>query len=290
MILAIVQSLRIRQWTKNLLVFAGLIFSQNLLETDLLIKAFFGFVLFCLVSSSGYIFNDIGDIEKDRLHPEKCKRPLASGRLSIRVALCVVLLLLAGGLFFSFWVHQGFGWIVLGYISLSLVYTRVLKKIPILDVIVIASGFVLRAIAGAVIIDVSISSWLLLCTIFLALFLALSKRRNELTMLGDDATHHRKILVAYSPVLIDQMVSVVTASTVIAYALYTTSTETVAKFGTRNLVFTLPFVLYGIFRYLYLVHQENMGGSPEQILLKDKSMIINILLYLLTVAVFLYFK
>ncbi|MFH1941491.1 MAG: hypothetical protein ABIL68_05250 [bacterium] len=181
-----------------------------------------------------------------------------------------------------------FGWIAAAYVVVMLSYTFFLKKVVILDVIVIASGFVLRAVAGAVVIDVSISSWLLVCTIFLALFLGLNKRRHELILLGEDATSHRHILKEYSPYLLDQMISVVTASTVMAYALYTTAAETVEKFGTRNLILTLPFVLYGIFRYLYLVHQKNMGGSPEQIFIKDGAMMLNIVLYLAVVGVILY--
>jgi len=290
MILPLIESLRPKQWTKNLLIFAGLLFSQKLFDVPLLLKSAAAFFLFCLLSGSEYVVNDLKDVEQDRNHPIKSKRPIASGRLSISFAIVFVLIFMIGGIAAAFLLERGFGWIALSYTVLMLAYTFRLKHIVILDMIIIAMGFVLRAVAGAAAIGVTISSWLLVCTTFLALFLALSKRRHELILLGDDAESHRKILGEYSPYLLDQMVAVVTASTVMAYALYTMAPETVDKFGTRNLIFTLPFVLYGIFRYLYLVHQKNMGGSPEMILLKDRSMIINIFLYLAAAGLILYWR
>jgi len=290
MVGSIIESLRPRQWTKNLLLFAGLLFSKNLFQVDLLFKAAVGFVIFCFLSGAEYIINDIIDLKQDRAHPLKSRRPIASGRLPVSLAVVVAVVLAIGGIVSSFLLSRAFGWIAVTYFVLVLGYTLVLKRVVILDVIIIALGFVLRAVAGAAVIGVSISSWLLICTTFLALFLALSKRRHELILLGENATLHREILEEYSPYLLDQMVAVVTASTVMAYALYTTSAETVEKFGTRNLIFTLPFVLYGIFRYLYLVHQKNMGGSPEQILIRDLPMIINIFLYLLVTGFILYLR
>lgn len=290
MIIALILSLRPKQWTKNLLVFAGLLFSMNLFHTQSVVKALAAFVLFCILSGTVYVINDLLDLEQDKAHPVKCKRPLASGRLSKKVAVIAVIVLAVGGLVLSFMLNLSFGIVALSYFLLMLGYTLALKHMVILDVIVIAMGFVLRAVAGAMVIHVTISSWLLVCTIFLALFLGLSKRRHEMVLLGDEAKNHRKILGEYSPYLLDQMVAVVTASTVMAYALYTTAPETVEKFQTRNLIFTLPFVLYGIFRYLYLVHQKKMGGSPEMVLLKDKPMITNILLYALTVGFILYWR
>jgi 4-hydroxybenzoate polyprenyltransferase len=288
MVVPLIQSLRPKQWTKNFLLFAGLIFSEHLFEQASLIRALAGFVLFCLLSSGEYLINDLMDLEKDRTHPVKSKRPLASGKVSIPVALITSLILLTGSLFASFVLGTNFGWIALSYALMILAYSLFLKRVVILDVIVVAMGFVLRATAGAVVIRVSISSWLLVCAVFLALFLAMCKRRHELVLLGEDATTHRKILYEYSPYLLDQMIAVVTASTVMAYALYTTASETVEKFGTRNLIFTLPFVLYGIFRYLYLVHQKNLGGSPELVLLKDRPMQLNLLLYGFMVGFILY--
>lgn len=290
MFVALIQSLRPRQWTKNLLLFAGLLFSISLFQMDLLLRAALGFVIFCILSSGEYLVNDLLDLKKDRAHPIKSKRPIASGKVSIPAAAITAVILIVGGLTLSFYIETNFGWIAFIYVLMILAYSLFLKHVVILDVLIVALGFVLRAIAGAVIIQVSISSWLLVCTIFLALFLGLNKRRHELVLLGVDARNHRKILGQYSPYLLDQMMAVVTASTVMAYALYTTASETVEKFGTRNLILTLPFVLYGIFRYLYLVHQKNLGGSPELILLKDRPMQINILLYVLTVGFILYYR
>ena len=290
MMLRLIESLRPRQWTKNLLLFAGLLFSKSLFSTPLLLKTVFGFVLFCLLSGAAYLINDLVDLKQDRVHPLKSKRPLASGKISVPWVVVTVCVLIPGSLILSFVLDTEFGWIASLYLLVMVGYTVLFKRIVILDVLIIAFGFVLRAVAGTVIIDVTISSWLLICTTFLALFLALSKRRHELVLLGEDAKSHRKILGEYSAYLLDQMIGVVTASTVMAYALYTTASDTVAKFGTRNLVFTLPFVLYGIFRYLYLVHRKDMGGSPELVLLKDKGMIINILLYLITGAFIIYWS
>lgn len=288
LIRAIVQSLRPKQWTKNLLLFSGLLFSQNLLETTFFIKVTLGFILFSILSGGVYLINDIVDLKQDRLHPLKSQRPLASGRLPVPWAIVTALILLSIGLSLSFHLQTEFGWVALIYLLLTMGYTLIFKHVIILDVLIIAVGFVLRAIAGAVVIDVSISSWLLICTTFLALFLALTKRRHELVLLQENAVNHRKILNEYSTYLLDQMISVVTASTVMAYALYTTSSETVEKFGTRKLIWTLPFVIFGIFRYLYLVHKKNMGGSPEHILIKDRSLAVNIFLYVLTVVFILY--
>lgn len=290
LIRSLVESFRSKQWTKNLLLFAGLLFSQNLFETSLFVKAVLGFLLFSLLSSGVYLINDLADLKQDRFHPLKSKRPLASGRLPVSWAVVSAFFLLSAGLSLSFCIQYKFGWIVLTYTMLTLGYTLVFKNIVILDVLIIAIGYVLRAVAGAVVIDVSISSWLLICTTFLAIFLGLTKRRHELVLLGENAVNHRRILNKYSPYLLDQMISVVTASTVMAYALYTTSSETVEKFGTRNLIWTLPFVLYGIFRYLYLVHKKNIGGSPEQILIKDHPLLMNIFLYVLAVVLILYWR
>ena len=288
MILALIQSFRPKQWTKNLLIFAGILFSQRIFELGPLINSILGFISFCMLSSAEYLVNDLLDLEKDRAHPIKSLRPLASGKLSISLAMVAAVILFFSGLTLAFYLRSEFGLVALIYTVLLLLYSFILKHIVILDVIIIASGFVLRAMGGAVVVHVSISSWLLICTIFLALFLGLCKRRYELILLGDDASEHRKILGEYSPYLLDQMIGVVTAGSVMAYALYTTAQDTVNKIGSRNLIITIPFVLYGIFRYLYIVHAKNMGGSPELDLIKDKSMIINILLYLIAVALIIY--
>jgi 4-hydroxybenzoate polyprenyltransferase len=283
-------SLRPKQWTKNVLLFAGLIFSKNLFQFPLFLKVAAGFVVFCALSGAGYLINDILDLRQDRIHPLKSKRPLASGRLTVPAAFSTALVLAVSGLAAAFSINVFFGLIALVYMSTTLGYTLFFKHVVILDMIVLATGFVLRAVAGVTVIHVTISSWLLVCTIFLALFLTLGKRRHELILLGEDAQAHRPILEEYSPYLLDQMVSVVTASTLMTYTLYTMAPETIEKFGTRNLVLTTPFVLFGIFRYLYLMHQKNLGGSPEQILLKDIPMVINSLLYFIATSLIIYLK
>jgi 4-hydroxybenzoate polyprenyltransferase len=283
-------SLRPRQWTKNVLLFAGLIFSKNLFHWPLLLKATAGFVLFCVLSGAGYLINDILDLKQDRIHPLKSRRPIASGRLPVSLALASALLLMASGLAVAFAIDRLFGLVALAYVSITIGYALFFKHVVILDMIVLATGFVFRAVAGVAIIHVTISSWLLVCTIFLALFLTLGKRRHELVVLGARAGSHRPILEEYSPYLLDQMVSVVTASTLMTYTMYTMAGETIEKFGTRNLVLTTPFVLFGIFRYLYLMHQKKLGGSPEQILLQDVPMVINILLYFIVTSLIIYIK
>jgi 4-hydroxybenzoate polyprenyltransferase len=287
--LLLLSSMRPRQWTKNLILFAALIFSQNVFSPPLLFRAVAAFAIFCLLSGCVYIINDLLDLNQDKIHPIKSKRPLASGRLKpvTAVMATVVLFFLSfGGA--AVLTNRTFLIIAVIYFILQLAYSTLLKHVVILDVFCIAAGFVLRAIGGAEVIDVPFSTWLLFCTMLLSLFLALSKRRHELMLLEDDAVHHRKILFEYSPYLLDQMISVVTASTVITYTLYTVSEETVSKFGTDRLKYTIPFVLYGIFRYLYLIHQKNEGGSPEHVLLNDLPLIICVLLYGLTVGLILY--
>ena len=281
-------SMRPKQWTKNLILFAALVFSQNLFDGQSFLRVLEAFILFTLLSGSVYIFNDLIDIEKDRLHPKKSQRPLASGKLKPRDAILASVLLGIVGLVFSFLLEIRFGMVALSYLILQLAYTFSLKHIIILDVFCVAAGFVLRVLAGAVVIDVPVSTWLLVCTMLLALFLSFCKRRHELINLEGEAVNHRKSLREYSAYLLDQMIAVVTASTLISYSLYTMSAETVQKFGTKNLKYTIPLVLFGIFRYLYLIHQKDEGGNPENIILKDKPMILNICLYVLTVALVLY--
>ena len=248
------------------------------------------FILFTLLCGAVYIFNDIIDIEKDRCHPKKSQRPLAAGKLSPRNAIIASLLIGITSLAFSLFLNIRFGMAVLSYLILQFAYTFSLKHIIILDVFSVAAGFVLRVLAGAMVIDVPVSTWLVVCTMLLALFLSFCKRRHELINLEMEAVNHRKSLKDYSAYLLDQMIAVVTASTLISYALYTMSEETVKKFGTTDLKYTIPLVLFGIFRYLYLIHQKNEGGSPESIILKDKPMILNLLFYLGTVGVILYFE
>jgi 4-hydroxybenzoate polyprenyltransferase len=285
--LALLASLRPRQWVKNLFVFAGVIFSQQLL-TPRVWPALAAFAIFCGLSGAIYLFNDVADADKDRLHESKRLRPVASGALPIGAAIGFGVLLLAGCLAAAFRLSPAFGLVALFYGVLLTAYSVWLKHLVILDVLTVAAGFVLRAVAGAVAVDVEISGWLLICTILIALFLALGKRRHEYRSLQGDAAAHRPILAEYSEGFLDQMISVVTASTVTTYALYTMSPETVAKFHTRLLPLTLPFVLYGIFRYLYLLYRRDLGGNPSDLLVTDRGLLLDALLWMLTTFAIIY--
>jgi 4-hydroxybenzoate polyprenyltransferase len=288
MVKYILESARPRQWTKNCFVFAALLFSKNLFNVPLLFRAVFAFIIFCLLSGCVYLLNDIVDLTGDKIHPVKSRRPLASGRLGISEAMWVLVILTPLSLGASLYLNVSFFLVALTYVLAQLAYSFFLKHIVILDVFAVTLGFVLRVAAGALAIDVESSSWFLICATLLALFLALSKRRHELVTLELNAPSHRKVLSEYSPDLLDQMMSVVTASTVIAYSLYTMSEETITRVGTRNLIYTVPFVLYGIFRYLYLIHKKGEGGNPEMVLITDKPLMIDILLWVITVAIVLY--
>lgn len=287
---AIIKSIRPAQWTKNLFVFAALIFARKFFSPRELALSVGAFLVFCLVSGGFYIFNDIRDCEEDRLHPKKCLRPIAHGDLGRGPAMAVFIILSAVGLTAAFLLGRGFFYAVAIYFLLQVAYSLKLKHVVILDIFVIAAGFVIRVVAGGLVIDVPLSSWLFICTTLLALLLAMGKRRHELVLLEDKATNHRAILKEYSAYLLDQMIAVVTASTLIAYCLYTISAETVAKFGTEHLIWTAAFVLYGIFRYLYLVHQKGKGGSPEELIIQDKPLLINIVLWIGAVVLIIYLK
>lgn len=284
----LVRSLRPSQWTKNLIVFAALMFGERLLDARSVAYATAAFVIFCALSGVVYLLNDVADRHADRMHPIKRDRPIASGAVPVQTALGLAAVLTLGALGAAFWLRPMFGVIGASYLALLALYSGPLKHVVIIDVITIAVGFVLRAAAGAVAIDVQISHWLFILTILLALFLALSKRRHELVLLADGATSHRRILQEYSPYLLDQMISVVTASTLVAYAIYTVSPETIEKFGTDKLSLTLPFPLYGIFRYLYLVHQKEGGGSPSAMLLNDRPLLLCVALWAVAVAIVIY--
>jgi len=285
---AILASLRPHQWTKNLVVFAALGLSKHLFDTGPLLRTLLGFALFCGLSGTVYLLNDIVDVERDRLHPLKRLRPIASGALSISMATGVALGLGALSVGLSALLGSRFLFCALAYLASNLLYSFKLKEVVIVDVLSVSLGFVIRAIAGAYTVGVDISEWLLICTLLLSLFLTLSKRRHELTSLSDTASDHRKILAEYSPYLLDQMISVVTASCVTAYAFYTTAQETREKFQTTRLSWTIPFVLYGIFRYLYLVHHKEQGGSPTDVLLTDRPLLVAVGLWALAIAVIVY--
>jgi 4-hydroxybenzoate polyprenyltransferase len=285
---ALLASLRPRQWTKNLLVFAGLIFSRGLLEPALVARSVLAFSLFCLLSGGVYLINDVMDAERDRAHPQKRHRPVASGRLPPAVALAAGVGLLAGATAAAFLLSPRFGLVALAYAVLLTAYSAGLKHVVIVDTLIIAGGFVLRALAGVVVLGIDFSDWLLLCTILLALFLTFGKRRAELRELEAGAIGHRPILSEYSPELLDQMIAVVTASTLMAYALYTMATETHLRLGTARLPLTIPFVLYGIFRYLYLLYRRDLGGNPSEHLLTDLALLVDVALWGAAVIVILY--
>lgn len=281
-------SLRPEQWTKNLIVFAGALFGGRLLDPSALALAVAVFLIFCGLSGAVYLFNDLADREVDQRHPLKRSRPIASGELGSTTAMAAGAVLAVAAAGAAFWIAPLLGLVATVYLALLLAYSFALKHLVIVDALTIAAGFVLRAVAGAVAVAVPISQWLLVCTTLLALFLALSKRRQELTLLAEGATEHRRILNEYSPYLLDQMIAVVTASTLIAYAVYATSPDTAQRLGTSRLGLTIPFVLYGIFRYLYLVHQKRGGGSPAALLLTDGPLLACVALWAAAVAVILY--
>jgi len=273
------------QWTKNLILFAGLIFSINFFnvrDVFLTVNAFF---LYCLLSSSIYIINDIVDIDRDRLHPLKCKRPVASGELSVKRAITFAFFLVFLSLLYSYFLEFYFFLTSMVYFLLNLTYSLWFKKVIILDVLSIAMSFVLRAVAGVVIINVIISPWLLMCTFLLALFMAIGKRRGEMLCADKNYARHREVLSDYDISLLDQMISVVASSLLLAYSLYTfTSGRSIV------LMVTIPFVLYGIFRYLYLVYQEKRGDNPTSIFISDRPLQINMLFWILLIFLIIYWK
>jgi 4-hydroxybenzoate polyprenyltransferase len=286
--MAFIRALRPHQWTKNLLVFAALLFSKHLFEPEPFLRAFLAFLAFCGLAGAVYLWNDVADLEQDRLHPKKKMRPLAKGEISIRQATLGAVALVVVALSLSFWLDTSLGLCASVYLAINLGYSFGLKHVVILDVLTLALGFVLRALAGGFAIQAPVTEWLLVLTLLLALFLGLAKRRHEITSLGEGAASHRAILAEYSPYLIDQMTSVVTASVVTAYAFYTLSPDTVLKFGTARLSWTLPLVLYGIFRYLYLVHQKDRGDSPTDMLLTDRPLLATVALWVALVIAIVY--
>jgi len=281
-------SFRPTQWFKNLFIFAALVFSRNLNDLSMGLSVLGAFALFCLLSSGTYLINDLFDLRNDREHPLKSRRPLASGQLSKSTAAITAAVLVLASLGLSFLLHPHFGVAALTYLVINLAYSAYLKQVVILDVMLVAFGFVLRAVAGALVIEVEISSWLLICTVLIALFLALGKRRHEVQLLAEGSSQHRRVLGEYSPYFLDQMIAVVTASALMSYTLYTLSPEVARKFGDNDLMFTVPFVLYGIFRYLYLVHRQSKGGSPAHVLLTDRPLMLDILLWFAAVWFILY--
>ena len=282
------RSLRPGQWTKNLFVFGALMFARRLGDLHAVAAALLAFLVFCALSGAVYLVNDVFDREQDRRHPLKARRPIAAGAVGVPLALSTAALLGLLGLASAWLLGPRFLAVAATYLALLIGYSMFLKHIVILDVLTIAAGFVLRAEAGGVAIAVPVSQWLLICTSLLALFLALAKRRHELLLLAEGATGHRPILDEYTPYLLDQMIAVVTASTLIAYVFYAISPETALRFGTPLLGLTVPFPLYGIFRYLYLVHRREEGGSPADLLLTDRPLVIAVVLWVASVILIIY--
>jgi 4-hydroxybenzoate polyprenyltransferase len=292
-LMGLVVSMRPKQWIKNGLVFLPLIFSVNLYWTPRAPGALrshvaptvLAFLLFCATASATYLINDRLDLEKDRQHPKKRLRPLAAGLLPPWVAVVTALLLLAGALPAAIRLRPAFGGVLLLYATITLLYSLYLKHVVLLDVFTLASGFLLRTVAGAVVVGIPISPWLYVCATLGALFLGFGKRRQELLLLRDDAGHHRAILRQYSPALIDHLLAVITSSLVMAYALYTFTAENLPR--GHQMMWTIPFVLYGVFRYLYLVHVRGQGGSPEEVLYRDRPLALAVVAWLATVVVVL---
>ncbi|WP_440960891.1 decaprenyl-phosphate phosphoribosyltransferase [Paenibacillus nitricinens] len=270
--------MRIKQWTKNLLVFASAIFSGAILNPSTLIDAFLAFLSFSFMASTIYIINDIVDVEKDRLHPEKCHRRIASGAISIPAAIMIgiITFIIAIGLAYS--INYSVILAVLAYFVMNLSYSLYLKHVVLIDVMIIAAGFVLRAVTGALAVDGVLTSWFILCTLGLSLFLALGKRRHELLLFKNDPSNQRKVLNFYSVEMLDQLMTIITGVLIMFYSMYAASEE-------PAMMFTIPFVLYGIFRYYYLIHMKNAGGKPEEILLNDKHILVTVILFAILVVV-----
>jgi 4-hydroxybenzoate polyprenyltransferase len=271
-----------------LVVFAALALSKHLFDPEPALRAGLAFLLFCGLSGAVYLVNDVADAEKDRLHPRKRLRPIASGQLGARAASTLAGALALVCLLGAFLLGPPFAGTAAAYLGLNLLYSFRLKDVVILDALSVSLGFVLRAVAGGLAVRVQVSDWVVVCTLLLALFLALAKRRHELTSLSDQAREHRKILAEYTPYLLDQMISVVTASCVTAYAFYTLAPETHEKYQTTALAWTIPFVIYGVFRYLYLVHQKEQGGSPTEILVTDLPLLLTVALWAVTIVAIVY--
>ncbi|MFH2040337.1 MAG: decaprenyl-phosphate phosphoribosyltransferase [Chloroflexota bacterium] len=282
MLFELIRMLRIKQWTKNALVFFALIFDKQLFHPVALLRTTCGFLLFCLISSAVYIFNDISDIEADHQHPEKKNRPLPSGRLPIKIAWVAGIFLVTLVLPLSYLLSPSFAAVILAYLILILVYSKWLKHIPILDVLIIAAGFVLRVHAGVTLIAIErFSPWLYVVTTLGALYLGFGKRRAELALLAGDANSHRRVLNGYTIPLLDQYIMIVSSTTILAYSLYTFSAPNLPE--NHSMMLTIPFVIYGVFRYLYLVQSKHAGGAPEEVLLSDRPLQAAILLWGITV-------
>jgi 4-hydroxybenzoate polyprenyltransferase len=289
-IAAFVEALRPQQWIKNAFVCAPAIFAGELFDTAVMARVAAAVALFCASSSATYLLNDLLDRQSDRKHPIKRQRAVASGRLSTRLAAGAALVIAAAAMVLAMMLSGAFAIALAGYVAVTVLYSTLLKHAVILDVMALAAGFVLRVAAGAVVAGVEASEWLFLCTLLIALFLGFSKRRHELTLLEGEAASHRRVLVHYSPELLDQMLVIVATAAVICYILYTIWPDTVAKFGTNHLIYTVPFVIYGIFRYFYLIHRHDVGGDPTDSLLTDRPLLVAVLFWGVVAVSVIYFR
>jgi 4-hydroxybenzoate polyprenyltransferase len=279
--------MRPKQWTKNVFLLAALVFDKKLFAPDFLFRALLAFGLFCAISSAVYLINDLVDMEKDRQHPAKRNRPLASGELAPPVAAAAAVVLIIVSLLVAYLLDRPFAVVATAYLLLMILYSFLLKNIVIVDVLTVAVGFVLRVAAGVVVVQATrFSPWLYFCTVFGALFIAISKRRHELVLLNENANAHRTIFDEYNVPLLDEMIRMVTASTAMAYSLYTFSASNLPQ--NHAMMLTIPFVLYGLFRYMYLVHISGEGGAPEELVLKDKPLLLTVVLWGLTAVMILY--
>jgi 4-hydroxybenzoate polyprenyltransferase len=274
MMLDLFRLMRPYQWVKNVFVFTGLLFGHAWNDVNLVIGAVATFAAFCLLSSAIYTINDIVDVEQDKLHPKKCKRPLAAGLVSVSAARLLAALLGVIGLVLAYTVSQTVLIILLGYALMNIAYSLRLKHVVILDVFIIATGFMLRILAGTLGIGIPPSQWLLLCGLMVTLFLGFTKRRAEIIALTEDKVAHRRVLEHYSPVLLDKMIGITAAGLIMSYSLYTMNADTIRIHGTGNLIYTVPFVMYGVFRYIYLLHHQSRGGDPSHDLVRDPHLFI----------------
>ena len=288
MIKSVIGMMRPKHWVKNTFVFAPLLFSQSVLSVNLATGAAMVFISFSLMASAIYFFNDIFDIENDRQHPDKSGRPLPSGRVSIPVAVLVSIILLGMSITLSFATNIEVTRILIIYAGINVLYSVWLKHVVIIDVFCVASGFVLRILAGAIAIGVSASPWILICTLLLALFMALGKRRHELVLLEENSTSHRPVLGEYTPYLVDQLIAVITPLTVISYVLYTLDEDTIERFGSDYFFVTGGFVMLGIFRYLYIIHRRDLAGSPVELLFKDVPFQFTVIAWMVSVVIMIY--
>ncbi len=284
----LIVEMRPQEWTKNLLVFSGVIFSKSLTDINNLWVTLLGFAVFCAASSCIYLLNDLCDLDADREHPVKRNRPMASGMLNVTVARIAMFGLFLTAAIGSFALNRSFAFVVAVYLLTCIAYSLRLKDIVILDVILIASGFVLRAVSGAVLINVAPSEWLVLCTSMVALLIGFGKRRHEIVLLEENAQNHRRSLSDYSIEFLNSIMNICAGAAVVTYALYTRADETVARVGSSAMLITIPFVVYGVFRYLFLIYKHQAGGDPVQILLHDRPTLLNLILWIVTVGIVIY--